>query len=95
MAKAPKIFSTDDARRLAKQRLPRMIFDFIEGAAGREVASRRNQSRFDDYQLLAKVRPITTGCRPDGAAKRTCKMCLIRKASDEADLGQSTAIGLA
>ena len=37
-----KLFSTEDALQIAKQRLPRIIFDFIEGAAGREVAARRN-----------------------------------------------------
>jgi hypothetical protein len=34
-----QIFSTEDARRIAARRLPRLIFDFIEGSAGREVSA--------------------------------------------------------
>jgi L-lactate dehydrogenase (cytochrome) len=50
-----RIFCTEDARRIARRRLPRVIFDFIEGAAGREVASVRNQSRFDEITLAPRV----------------------------------------
>lgn len=50
-----RIFDADDARRLAKRRLPRLVFDFIEGGAGREVAARRNTSRFDDVMLHPRV----------------------------------------
>ncbi len=50
-----KLFSTEDARRLAKRRLPRLVFDFIEGAAGREVGMRRNETRFDDICLQPRV----------------------------------------
>ncbi len=49
------MFSTEDARRLAKRRLPRLVFDFIDGAAGREVGTRRNQARFDDILLQSRV----------------------------------------
>ena len=40
---------------MARRRLPRMIFDFVEGAAGREVASQRNQSAFDRIELQPRV----------------------------------------
>ena len=40
---------------MARRRLPRMIFDFVEGAAGREVASVRNQSAFDRIELQPRV----------------------------------------
>ena len=49
------IFSTEDAVRLARHRQPRLVFDFIEGGAGREVASSRNQSRFDEITLQPRV----------------------------------------
>ncbi len=49
------MFSTEDARRLAKRRLPRLVFDFIEGAAGREVGKQRNEARFDDICLQQRV----------------------------------------
>lgn len=54
-ASRSRIFCTEDARRIARRRLPRVIFDFIEGAAGREVASLRNQSRFDEITLAPRV----------------------------------------
>ncbi len=50
-----KLFSTEDARRLAKRRLPRLVFDFIDGAAGREVGKRRNEARFDEICLQPRV----------------------------------------
>ncbi len=50
-----RLFSTEDARRLAKRRLPRLVFDFVDGAAGREVATRRNEARFDDICLQPRV----------------------------------------
>ena len=50
-----RIYSTGDARLLARKRLPRMIFDFIEGAAGREVGARRNETRFDDILLQPRA----------------------------------------
>lgn len=55
MVKEPRIFSTDDARRLAKQRLPRMIFDFVDGAAGREAGTARNAARFDEIFLQPRA----------------------------------------
>jgi L-lactate dehydrogenase (cytochrome) len=56
------IYSTEDARRLAKRRLPRLIFDFIEGAAGREVGAIRNVSQFDDIMLQPRVMEDVSKC---------------------------------
>lgn len=50
-----KIFATEDARHLAKKRLPQMIFDFIEGGAGREMGVVRNCAQFDDIRLQPRV----------------------------------------
>ena len=50
-----RIHSFEDARRLARRRLPRLVFDFIEGGAGREVAAARNEARFDEIQLMSRV----------------------------------------
>ena len=49
------VFSTEDARRLAGKRLPRLVYDFIEGAAGREVGVARNETAFDDIMLQPRV----------------------------------------
>jgi len=40
-----------DLRLLAKARLPRMVFDYIDGAADDEVTLRRSVQRFQDYEL--------------------------------------------
>ncbi|MGI9393459.1 MAG: alpha-hydroxy acid oxidase [Boseongicola sp.] len=71
VSQRPRIYATEDAKQLAKRRLPRMIFDFIEGSAGREAGAAHNESRFNDIKLqpraMAEVsnRSLTTkflGC---------------------------------
>jgi hypothetical protein len=54
-SKSNKIFSSQDALQVAKQRLPGLIFDFIEGATGREVSALRNMTRFDEITLQPRV----------------------------------------
>ena len=49
------IISFEDAKAKAKRRLPRMIFDFIEGSAGREVVAEKNLQIFNDFYLRSKV----------------------------------------
>jgi L-lactate dehydrogenase (cytochrome) len=44
-----------DFRRLAKQRLPGPIFDYIDGAADDEVTHRRNTKAFEDRDLVPRV----------------------------------------
>ncbi|HCJ44263.1 MAG TPA: alpha-hydroxy-acid oxidizing enzyme [Erythrobacter sp.] len=57
----------DDFRRLAKQRLPWPVFDYIDGAADDEVTKARNTSAFDTMDLvpdvLAGVGQIDTSCQ--------------------------------
>ena len=55
LALGAKIVSYDDARQAAKRRLPRMIYDFIDGAAGRETALVRNRAGFDAVNLQPRV----------------------------------------
>lgn len=56
----------DDFRRLAKQRLPWPVFDYIDGAADDEITKGRNTSAFDTVDLvpdvLAGVAKIDTSC---------------------------------
>jgi 4-hydroxymandelate oxidase len=40
---------------LARQRLPTMVFNYIEGAAGDEITLRRNRERFDAILLKPRV----------------------------------------
>lgn len=56
------IFSTEDARRLARRRLPRLVFDFVEGAAGHEVGAARNVSQFDHIMLQPRVMADVAQC---------------------------------
>lgn len=62
MQKNSSIFSTEDARLLARRRLPRLVFDFVEGSAGREIAAARNVSRFDSIMLQPRVMADVAQC---------------------------------
>ena len=44
-----------DLRLLARRRLPRPIFDYIDGGSDDEVTLRRNSSSFSEYELLPEV----------------------------------------
>lgn len=54
-----------DLRRMARARLPRMVFDYIDGGADDEITAGRNESRFKDIELtwdaLRNVSEIDTG----------------------------------
>lgn len=56
----------DDLRKVAKRRLPRGVFDYIDGAAEDEIALRNNSSAFRGYGLrprvLRDVSDIDTSC---------------------------------
>ena len=53
--KGSPVYCAADARRIARQRLPRLVFDFIEGAAGREIAAGRNTKALDAVALQPRV----------------------------------------
>lgn len=61
-----------DLRRMARARLPRMVFDYIDGGADDEVSLARSVSRFRDIELiwdaLADVSSIDTSTTIMGAA---------------------------
>jgi len=52
---ASRIHSAEDARRIAKRRLPRMIFDYIDGTAGRETGAARNRAALDSITLRPRI----------------------------------------
>lgn len=52
---ASGIHSYDDARRLARRRLPWMVFDYIDGAAGDGVAEAANLAALRDIRLHPRV----------------------------------------
>ncbi len=45
------VASLDDLRRLARRRLPRLLFDYIDGGAGDDAGVRRNRAAFAAYRL--------------------------------------------
>ena len=45
---SPKVINIEDLRRLAKQRLPKVIFDYIDGGADDEITLRENCRAFQD-----------------------------------------------
>lgn len=51
MGRLDSALNIADLRLLAKARLPRMVFDYIDGAADDEVTLRRSVQRFQDYEL--------------------------------------------
>ena len=50
-----QLYSVEDARRRARKRLPRMMFDFIDGASGDESLCRLNTDAFDRIRLMPRV----------------------------------------
>jgi len=55
MARLARAFSIDDLRRMARQALPRAVFDFFEGGAEDELTLAANRAAFADVRLLPKV----------------------------------------
>jgi (S)-mandelate dehydrogenase len=45
------VVSIEDLRRLARRRLPRILFDYIDGGAGDDAGVWRNRAAFDGYRL--------------------------------------------
>ncbi len=50
-----KIFSASDARKFARRRLPRVIFDFIDGSAGEEKACALNIDMIEALRMIPRV----------------------------------------
>ena len=49
----------NDLRSLAKRRLPRSMFHYIDGGADDEVTLRRNTDAFEDYEIQPRfLRPV-------------------------------------
>ncbi|MCL3882925.1 alpha-hydroxy acid oxidase [Marivita sp. GX14005] len=55
MSAAAHIHSAGDARRLAKKRLPWMVFDYIDGAAGDESGAARHRAAMDAVTLEPRI----------------------------------------
>ncbi|MEJ8572588.1 alpha-hydroxy acid oxidase [Microbaculum marinum] len=49
------VLNLEDMREAARRRLPRAIFDYIDGAAEDEVSKRRNRRQFDEWGFVQRV----------------------------------------
>jgi len=57
----PRVVNIEDLRRLAKRRLPRAVFDYIDGGADAEVTLRENSRAFDLVTLRPRCAVATPG----------------------------------
>lgn len=53
--RAMAISTYDDARRLARRRVPASVFDYVDGGAGAELTLAWNRAAFDALELLPRV----------------------------------------
>jgi len=60
---AQRFADAADTRAMAQRRLPRMVFDYIDGAAGRETAAQANRARLDALRLLPRVLQPSDGAK--------------------------------
>ena len=59
---SPHAINIADLRRLAKSRLPRMTFDYIDGGADREITLRDNCAAFDEVLFRPRCAVATPSC---------------------------------
>src|SRR5262245_66524619 len=59
---SPQILNVGDLRRLAKRRLPKAVFDYLDGGAEAEVTLRENCRVFDEVTLRPRNAVATPGC---------------------------------
>jgi isopentenyl diphosphate isomerase/L-lactate dehydrogenase-like FMN-dependent dehydrogenase len=60
---ASRAVNIEDLRRLAKRRLPRVVFDYIDGGSGAEHTMRENCSVFETVTFRARNAVARTECR--------------------------------
>jgi len=58
----PHVLTIDDLRRLARRRLPRVVFDYIDGGAEAEVTLRENARAFEDVLLRPRSAVAPAAC---------------------------------
>jgi isopentenyl diphosphate isomerase/L-lactate dehydrogenase-like FMN-dependent dehydrogenase len=59
---SPRVINIADLRRLARRRLPRAVFDYIDGGADAEVTLRENSRAFEDVVLRPRSAVATASC---------------------------------
>jgi L-lactate dehydrogenase (cytochrome) len=59
---SPRVINIEDLRRIAKRRLPRVVFDYIDGGAEREITMRENSRVFDTVIFRPRCAVATAMC---------------------------------
>jgi isopentenyl diphosphate isomerase/L-lactate dehydrogenase-like FMN-dependent dehydrogenase len=59
---SPHVINIDDLRRLARRRLPRVVFDYLDGGAEGEVTLRENCRVFDDVTFRPRQAVAISKC---------------------------------
>src|SRR5262250_1454361 len=59
---APRVLNIEDLRRAAKRRLPRVVFDYIDGGAEDESTLRANCRAFEAVKLRPRCAVATPAC---------------------------------
>src|SRR5262245_4151684 len=59
---SPRVLNIEDLRRRAKRRLPRVVFDYIDGGAEDESTLRANSRAFDTVTLRPRCAVATPAC---------------------------------
>src|SRR4030095_3954977 len=57
--RSPHVLNIEDLRRLAKRRLPRVVFDYIDGGADAEITLRENSRAFEDITFRPRGAVVT------------------------------------
>ena len=60
--RSPRVVNIADLRRLAKKRLPRLVFDYIEGGAEDEITMRDNRRAFVELRFRPRQCVAVSGC---------------------------------
>src|SRR5581483_9780062 len=58
----PRVVCIDDLRRIAKERIPRPVFDYLDGGAEGEVTLRENCRVFDDVTFRPRQAVVEPVC---------------------------------
>ncbi|MDH4066615.1 MAG: alpha-hydroxy-acid oxidizing protein, partial [Acidobacteriota bacterium] len=58
----PRVLNVDDLRREARKRLPRVVFDYIDGGAERERTLAENRRAYDDILFRPRSAVATRTC---------------------------------
>ncbi len=60
--RAPRVVNVEDLRRAARRRLPRVVFDYIDGGADGELTLRENCRAFEAVRFRPRCAVATAGC---------------------------------